>query len=180
MNALQSPHLPRLLTAHRHQGESNDCAPFTVSMVVGALLQRPVQGEALARRLNRPRWRGLLPVVRRIPNGATFPWGVVDALREEGLPARWYILATETLLRQTLARGGLPLPIFGAWWPRLWAHVAVLAAWDPVRGWGFVDPAHPRAEVVWRSADAFRRLWGAFGRLLVVVNAEEGHAGLVS
>jgi len=79
-------------------------------MVLSALTQRRVDGRALARELNRPRWVGPLPFIRRIPNWATFPWGVVDALRQHGLRAEWRWAAPPHLLREGLSRGWVLLP----------------------------------------------------------------------
>ncbi len=180
MNSVRSEHTPRLLLAHRHQGASNDCAPFTVAMVVQALTGQALDARALARRLDRPRWRGVWPLVRRVPGWATFPWGVTDALRVHGVRAAWRPLARETHLHRALAHGVLPLPIFGGWRPRPWAHIAVLVAWEAGRGWGFVDPATPEAVLHWWPAAAFRRAWRAWGRLLVLAFPEETDARLVS
>jgi len=56
---------------------------------------------------------------------------------------------------------------FGQWRP-LWAHIAVLAAFHPEQGWGFVDSAHPHPNLVWRDAEAFARQWRNYGRVLVL------------
>ena len=165
---LVSPHLPALLAAHQWQGSSNHCGPFAAAIVLGALTPHRVAGQALARELNRPRWVGPLPFVRRIPNWATFPWGVVDALRQFGLRAHWRWGASPHQLREGLQRGWLLLPIFGQWRP-LWAHIAVLAAFHPQRGWGFVDSSFPHARLLWREAGTFARQWRNLGRLLVWV-----------
>jgi len=130
--------------------------------------------DVLAQAMARPRPRavlGVLPLVRRIPGWATFPWGVVDMARLAGLHARWRPLAGTDRLLASLARGEVPLVVVGGWRPRPWAHYAVLAAWDAERGWGFADSLSPSAEIVWRPDDAFRRQWRAFGQLLVTLRA---------
>lgn len=168
MTTWLSPHTGRLLGAHQWQGQTNDCAPYAIAILLRGLLNLPVTGDQMAEAMNRPRWIGPIPLVRRIPNWATFPWGVVDVLRQHGVPAAWRWWATEDLLRQTLHRGGIPMPIFGQWRP-LWAHIALLVGYDPQRGWGVVDAGHPRAEVLWTPAEQFRRWWRALGRLAVLV-----------
>ena len=62
---------------HQFQGQSNDCAPHTVAIVVNALKgQEMLKGDEVAKEMNKPSLRfGLLPLIRRIPNSATFPWG---------------------------------------------------------------------------------------------------------
>ncbi len=174
---LYSPHTQALLKAHRHQGQSNDCGPYTVGMVVQALRgSAPDPGE-IARRMNRPRWRGAFLVVRRIPNWATFPWGVADALQEYNLPARWQPFASREQLRRGLQSGEILMPVIGAWLPRPWAHIAVLVAWDPARGgWGFVDPLVETPRIHWRDEETFARQWNALLRLLVRVPAPQRDA----
>lgn len=165
---------PALLAAHRPQGDSNDCGPYAVAMAIAALrgpehVQPP---ELLARAMERPRPRailGFLPLVRRLPRSATFPWGLADVARQAGLVARWRFLAGTDRLLAALVRGEAPLVVVGGWRPRPWAHFVVLVAWDAERGWGFADSLSPRPEISWSSDDRFRRQWGAMGRLLVLV-----------
>ncbi len=164
---LRSPRLEALLAAHQWQGASNHCGPFAAAMVLRAWGRASVDGLALARQLNRPRWLGPLPYLRRIPNWATFPWGVADVLRQHGLRAHWRWGASFKMLRRGLAQGWALLPVLGQWRP-LWAHVAVLAAYHPQKGWALVDSAHPRGELVWLPAGTFARQWRAFGRLLIL------------
>ncbi|GAB4529054.1 MAG: hypothetical protein Fur0018_15390 [Anaerolineales bacterium] len=166
-----SPHLQALLKAHAHQGESNDCGPYTIAIVVNALQGTRLEPKEMSRRMNRPRRRGALLVVRRIPNWATFPWGAADALREHGLPARWRVFANQEALLHGLTSGEILLPIIGEWFPSPWAHIAILAAWDEYKGWGFVDPLTPAATLYWRPYEVFTRQWQAYLRLLVHIPA---------
>ena len=166
--ALESPHTVALRAAHVCQGESNDCGPFAAAIVVGAMSGSQVDAERLARELEQPRWWGPLPRVRRIPRWATFPWGVADVLHEHGLRAAWRPWASVDRLQRGLARGDLLMPIYGGWRKgRPWAHVAILAAQDPGRGWAFVDPQQPRGDLVWHDDACFRRKWLTWGNLLV-------------
>ncbi len=171
--ALESPHLEALLAAHQHQGQSNDCGPYTAAIVLRALQGIEVSGTDLAHRMNHPRRRGALLVVRRVPHWATFPWGVADILREHGLPARWHLQASEEDLRRALPTREVLLPILGEWRPRPWAHISALVAWDAARGWGFVDPAMSRPVLRWRPAEEFSRQWRAYLRLVVRVRKDE-------
>ncbi len=153
---------------HQFQGATNDCAPFTTAMVIGAILGRPVDGRQLAAQMNRPRWRwGPLPhpVIRRIPNWATFPWGVVDILRLNGIRARWRFGASEADLFLALEQDRIAMPIVGEFSP-LWAHIKPLVAHDRVKGWGFVDPGQ-REVLSWQSHGAFRKHWSNWRNLLV-------------
>lgn len=162
---------PKLVDFHQYQGRSNDCAPHTVAIVVNALMgQKILQGDRVAKVMNRPRLRlKLVPVViRRVPNWATFPWGIVDALRENGIRARWRFGAGQADLEQALEQGRVPMPIIGEIKvPGLWAHVKALAEIDSVRGYGFVDPGHPAAEIAWQPREEFERLWKNLRHLLI-------------
>ncbi len=178
--SVYSPHTEALLKAHRPQGSSNDCGPFTTAMVVEAVCKVPVEAPGLAKRMNRPRRRGLLPVIRRVPNWATFPWGVADVLREYGLAARWQLRARQEDLLPRLAAGDILLPVVGEWRPKPWAHISALVSWDAERGWGFADPAMSSPIIRWRSEEEFSRLWNAYFRLLVYVPAPQEDESSVS
>jgi hypothetical protein len=131
--------------------------------------------EQVAREMNRPRLGiGLPPlVVRRIPNWATFPWGMSDILRLHGLDARWHMRASEADLQKMLLEDRLLMPIFGEPLRRQglkwkgWSHVALLTGWDPTaQTYYFVDSARTTAPSQ-RPRDEFIRLWNNMGRLLV-------------
>lgn len=164
----------RLIKFHAWQGKSNDCGPFTTAIAINALHDEKILDPSqLAQKMNQPtlRWRGLLPipVIRRLPNYATLPWGIADVLGEYGVRARWRFGATLNDLWRTLDQSRLALPIIGEInLPRsLWAHVKILVAHDPLKGLGFIDPAHPKAEVAWQPEDQFIRLWNNWKNLLI-------------
>ncbi len=162
---------PPLAKYHQFQGKTNDCAPHTVAIVVNAYRDEPLlDGDNVAKVMNEPRWRlAPLPrlVVRRIPNWATFPWGIVDVLAENGIRARWRPGASPADLQKALDEGRVPMPIIGELkWRGTWAHVKPLVEIDPQRGYGFVDPAS-QSELSWQSKDDFERLWKNLWHLLV-------------
>lgn len=168
---VSAAHVGRVIACHRYQGDSNDCGPFTVAMMVEGMTGAVVDPEALARDLGRPRWRGLwgfLPLLRRIPGFSTFPWGLVDALSSLGMRARWQRACTEAELRGWLGAGLGIIVLYGAWSPKPWAHYVVLLAEDPERGWGVADPDRPTAELRWIDHQTFARRWVAMGRIAVL------------
>jgi hypothetical protein len=167
--AVISPHAEKILAAHVNQGKSNDCGPFSAAMVINALTPTPVDPTHLAREMDRIAWRGLKPVIRRIPEWASFPWGVADILSRNGVPARWKPLSTSTELTEILHAGRIPLLIVGGWRP-MWGHVMVLLAWDPSQGWGFADPAWPDPTLHWFEAEQIARTWLTYGHVVVVAN----------
>lgn len=164
--AVLSPHTDRILQALQHQGQSNDCAPYTIATLLNGLRGVEVKGPKLAREMDRPVWRGPRFVVRRIPNWATFPWGMVDVLRSNGLQASWRILANPYHLLSSLPKGRLILPILHSWRP-LWSHVMTLLAWDAVRGWGFANTQYPQKQLYWVPDNLFLKRWRALGRVLI-------------
>ncbi len=168
---VQARHSEAVLACHRYQGASNDCGPFCVAMLVEAVGGRSLDPAALARRLDRPRWRGLwglLPLVRRIPGFSTFPWGLVDALAAQGLRARWQRGSSAEELRGWLGAGLGVIVLYGEWRPKPWAHYVVLLAHDPVKGWGVADPDRQEAQLRWLPDATFRRRWRAMGRIAVI------------
>lgn len=153
---------------HQSQGPSNDCGPYTAAIVINALTGAAVDGARLAEEMDKPRWPGWplpLPVIRRIPRWATFPWGMVDVFQQYGLKARWRIAAGEHDLVLALRQGRIAMPTIGTWRP-LSAHIKPLAAYHPELGWGFVDPAGPPG-LSWQSPQSFRREWRPWLGLLV-------------
>ena len=161
----------QLLKYHQHQGQTNDCAPFTTAMVINAVRdEKQLDGVELAKEMNWPRarWWGPIPipVVRRIPNWATFPWGVADVLKAHAVPCRWRFGAATGDLHRALADGRVAMPIIGEWKP-VWAHIKPLAAYQPPHGFAFADPANASPGLVWQNEADFLRLWKNYGNLLI-------------
>lgn len=160
---------------HIHQGDSNDCGPHVVTMIANFMQGRvALDADAIAHAMNRPRLGGFPPImVRRIPNWATFPWGISDMLAEHGVRARWQFRASEDDLRAALREDRVPLPIFGeplrrrGWKWTGWSHVALLVGWNPASDtYWFVDPARTSAPTG-RQRAKFLDLWDNMGRILI-------------
>lgn len=161
----------QLLKYHQYQGQTNDCAPFTIAIVVNTMRDEKVlDGWKLAREMNKPRinWVGPLPlpVIRRIPNWATLPWGIADVLKLNKVPCRWWFGATTDDLHRALNEGRIAMPVIGELKP-LWAHVKPLAAYHPHVGFGFCDPASNGSDLAWQSEKEFERLWNNYRHLLI-------------
>jgi hypothetical protein len=167
-NSLLSPKSSAILTALQWQGDRNDCGPFTTVTVINGLLGLNLDAIQLATQMNRPVWRGPLFIVRRVPNWATFPWGMVDVFRSYGLKANWRAFAKPDALLQALQNGVVAMPIIGEWRP-LWAHVMALVAWDSDKGWGFANTQNDNHEIDWWSDNIFRPQWRSMARLLIEV-----------
>ena len=161
---------------HQYQGRTNDCGPTSLAIVANALLgEERFQGPAVAEDLNKLAL-GIRPrphfAVRRIPNWATFPWGIAGYLRENEIPARWRPLGTLERLRRNLLSNRITIVTIGEpihWKGRRytgWAHTKVLFGHTPGQGFLFVDPAYSRAG---DDADSWRRFglsWQEEGEFL--------------
>ncbi len=158
---------------HLYQGDGNDCGPYSIAMAVNLYHRMPrfVLGQDVAR------WMNHYPLLARIPDWATMPWGVPFTLRNHfGIPAHLSIWASESDLRYNLNLNRIALVITG--WRRkrlvIGGHISVLYAYDLNRfgqrrgGYAFLDPAAGDC-LTWISAVKFRSLWRFFGRLLVTL-----------
>jgi len=166
---LESPYTEELLANLQYQGSSNDCGPYTTATVINAMRGGTLIGDELAKQMNKPRLRGILPVIRRIPNWATLPWGMVDVFKDYNLRARWWFRAPVSYLRPAIANGHILMPIIGEWRPKTWAHVMTLVAWDPDKGWGFANTQFSSKKISWRPDEDFQEKWNHYARLLVEI-----------
>jgi hypothetical protein len=164
-----SPRSAILLEKLQCQGQSNDCGAYTSATVLDALLGLDIKGDDLANEMEKPVWRGLIYLVRKIPNSATLPWGMEDMFQSHGLKARWRFFSNENYLRGSLPLPKILMPIIGSWKPT-WAHVMTLVAWDEVQGWGFANTQYPHHNIHWVDAEKFSGQWKTMGRLLVEVD----------
>ena len=168
-NPIRSPYTDKILANLQYQGRSNDCGPYTTAIVVNAMRGQNLIGDKLAKHMNKPRWRGILPIFRRIPNWATFPWGMVDIFREFGLHARWWFRVPLPYLKPAIASGHILMPIRGEWRPKPYAHVMTLVAWDADKGWGFANTQFSHHRISWESHQSFEERWNKYARLLVEI-----------
>jgi hypothetical protein len=172
LKELTSPSAPWLLNALQFQGRSNDCGSYTTATVLNALTGSEINGIELANQMDKPVWRGPLFVVRRVPNWATFPWGIVDIIRSSGLEASWQLFSSANQLTSALRGRRIVMPIIGSRKP-LWAHVMTLVAWHYQLGWGFANTQYNHHHIDWLDDQVFQRHWKALGRLMVYVHVPE-------
>ncbi len=162
---------------HRHQGNSNDCGPYSAMIVANGLRDTFVlDGDIVGQQMERaPTARGtLLPL--RIHGWATFPWGITHILRRNGFRTRWRVAASLRSLYAALNRGHPTIVIVGEPFRRRdgryggWSHYKTLYAWDPDEGFAFVDSAASE-DVVYTYQDeaTFLRLWTNMGRQMIEV-----------
>ncbi|MFO8035135.1 MAG: C39 family peptidase [Anaerolineales bacterium] len=175
---------------HQYQGEStNDCGPTSLAIAANALLgEERFLKDQVAQEMNHPGFR-VWPfphfVVRRIQNWATFPWGIVHYLKEQGFRARWSPFGTAEKLRRNLDENRVTLVFVGEPWRWKggkydgWAHVKVLFGYLPGKGYVFVDPGHRKRPenpeswaslgLFWQLEEDFIKFWRSLFRIYVEV-----------
>ena len=166
---ISSSYTKKLIESHRFQGKSNDCGPFSLAIVLNALSITNLNGHQLGKKMNAIGWKGIFPILYRISNWATFPWGMVHILRSYQLKAQWKKFANPTELVRELQNNQIPIVIIGKWRP-LWSHYLIFVAYEINRGWGFIDPGHPRKEIIWKTHNEFSRLWKNYGKSYILIN----------
>ncbi len=179
---------------HQYQGETNDCGPTCAAIAANALLgEVRFQGAEVAREMNRPAFEARpLPhvVVRRVPNWATFPWGITHYLGQHGIPARWRLLNPVETLGRNLREDRISIVMLGqplrrrGWRYAGWSHAKILFGHTPERGLLFVDPRYrrqPEADnpwarwgLFWQKEREFLRLWRGLGRICIEVGRGVG------
>ncbi len=165
---LQSPYLQKLLESHQYQGNRNDCGPCTVTTIINALSGYNIDSQFVSKEMNNPVWRKWKLIIRRIPNNATFPWGLVDIFRINGFFAQWQFFFPINRLLSDLQSGSILIPFLISWHP-FWAHMMTLVAWDNIDGWGFINTQFPNKTIFWLKRDEFQKLWNHSGHLIVIL-----------
>ena len=155
---IKSPYAEALLSAHQFQGQSNDCAAYCIAMASNAIRGSQLDGYQVGQEMNGWVRRGLTPMLRRIPNWAATPWGIVDEFRKQGFTSRWSLFRRREELFGMLEQGFIIMPVIGQWKP-LWAHVMLLVEYQPGGKWGFVNPASKQKAVYWLKDDVFIKQW---------------------
>ena len=174
---------------HRYQRKSSDCGPYSLAIVANALLdEERFDPDVVAQEMNLPSVsRGPFPgpIIRRIPNWATFPWGITDYLRQHGFRSNWRIRGSmERLLGNlreqvaTMVMIGEPFKFDFDWREYTgWAHVKVVYGYEPGVGLAFVDPGFPKNPndpwesqgIFWQDEESFVREWKNLLRIMIEV-----------
>lgn len=163
---ITSPFLGDLQSAHQYQGQTNDCGPYCAAITASVLKQNPFEGSAFANNLRAFRWKGILPILQRVPNWATLPWGITYLLRDSNLEANWKPFSSQINLFANLPKNLIQIVIIGEMRP-VWAHYLILAAFDARFGYGFIDPANTNPALHWYLPAEFSRLWRNYGSVQI-------------
>jgi len=165
-----TPLLSVVLMAHQFQADSNNCGPYCTATAIQTLRHKTISGAQVAMEMNAIDWHAFPPVISRINNWATFPWGITHYLKKNDISSRWKILQQPEALVTSLSSGNLPIVLIGGFKPA-WAHYMILISTHPDLGFGFCDPAHPYPEINWKEVGQFLDQWKNYGRTFIEVQA---------
>jgi hypothetical protein len=162
-----SPYTDKLIMVHQYQAQSNNCGPFCAAMAINSIMDLHLDGSDLAKSMNHPRFNLFIPVIRRIPEYATFPWGITDVLWEYGIKSSWKFFNAFSNLTELLPEN-LMLILLTATYKPINAHYRILASLENEQI-GFVDPAYPVKEIHYQSRSSFLEEWkNAFNPIITV------------
>ena len=153
----QSPFLKNLSQNHQFQGQTNNCGPFCTAMVINTIHDSQLTGQQVAEKLNDPRQKPWYQPLRRIPDSATFPWGITAYLADHGINAQWRMFVPIIQLADYLNQGKLII-ILTASIPHFSAHYRILVSIE-TQMLGFVDPAWSDGEIQYQPKEKFLTGW---------------------
>ncbi len=165
---IKTPYFTQLQASHQYQGKTNNCGPYCAAITARTLGFNDADGLKFTNSLSTFRWKGIMPIFQRVPRSATMPWGTAYLLQLLKLNTQWKPFATEMDLLSKLQDDVVQIVIIGEWQP-IWAHYMILAAYDAVKGFGFIDPAFKDSKIHWYKSLEFSKLWRHYGRNLIRV-----------
>jgi hypothetical protein len=169
MVQITSRFLSKLIINHQFQGKTNNCGPCCAAITINTIKGTKLLGGKLADELNRPKFSSGFPFIRRIPNWATFPWGITSLFHENGIAGTSTFLSRDSIILASIIQGKIPIVVLGDYHP-LWAHYIIVSAYHSQLGWGIIDPAINIQKIWWMPFDYFNEKWSKAGRILILAN----------
>jgi hypothetical protein len=126
-------------------------------MVINTIKGLHVDGFAIAEAMNHPSGKKWYTPVPRIPNSATFPWGIVEVFSEYRIKSTWQPFTSFARLSNLLSYGNMVIVLTANYQART-AHYRILVAINP-DNLGFVDPAYPEGIIQFQPMDSFISSW---------------------
>ena len=165
---IKSPFIDKLIDSHQYQGHSNDCGPYSISIVLNALNISKISGTSISKSLSGISWKGIIPTFYRFPNGGTFPWSIAKVFREYNLYCKWSVFNTRDEIINQLCNNSIVLLLIGQIYP-IWAHYVICVAYSMENGFGFVDPGSSSNNVVWVSEQNFMSYWKTYACSKIII-----------
>jgi hypothetical protein len=162
-----SPFTEKLRLNHQFQAQSNNCGPFCAAMSINTIKGTHVDGNDLALGMNHPSFSFIFPVIRRIPDYATFPWGIVNVLGQNSIKSNWRFFFTFSDLSILLPENYLLILLTATYKP-LNGHYRILVSLEDDQI-GFIDPAYPNSAIHYQPRPSFLLEWqNAFNPIIIV------------
>jgi hypothetical protein len=168
---IKTKYTERLSASHLFQGSTNNCGPFSAAIILKMFDHPNINGEQISKELGKIHWKGIIPLIRRVPNWATFPWGVADLFSQYGMTAKWRWLCTYSHLIENIKTDKITIVLIGSWLSG-WAHYKILVAADTQNGLGFIDPGFKNPQICWQPLGEFLTQWRFFARSIIEVDDE--------
>ena len=167
-----SSHLEKLQKYHQPQGQTNHCGPFAVATILPLFGIQGLSGEYLAAHFNRlgSSLKRIIPA--RIPNYATFPWGIVNVFKHYHINARWEIFCRRDTLLSRINTNNIQIVLVGELLKRR-THYLILTGFDDKLGMGFVDPAYPNPSIHWIPEKIFITQWSRLWRNCILIESPD-------
>ena len=154
---INSIHTNRILLNHQYQYQSNNCGPLCAAMVINTIKGLRIDGFVIADAMNHQTNNNWLALIPRIPNSATFPWGIVSALAGYGITSNWRSFTPFASLTNLISKKYLIIVLTASYQP-VSAHYRILVSIAPDY-LGFVDPAYPQENLQFQPVDSFISSW---------------------
>ena len=127
------------------------------AMIINTIKKLQVDGFAIAASMNQSHSFSLFNPIPRIPNSATFPWGMVEVFSAYGISSNWQSFTSFAQLSDLLVAKNMIIVLTANYQP-LSAHYRILVSIDQDH-LGFVDPAFPQENIQYQPVDTFIASW---------------------
>ena len=150
LSCIQYHYQTAIYQYHQYQGKTNNCGPTSLAISINAINHNSTfKGENIADELDH--WTKHFPrlIIPRIASWATFPWGLVQYLRYQKIPGKWFLGGSLEKLIENINREIITMVIIGEplrsknWEYEGWSHIKVLYGYSPGHLY-FIDPAYKK------------------------------------
>jgi len=167
-NIIYSPFYSELINSYQYQGLTNDCGPFSISIILQALKVSKITGTDLSKDMKGLHWNGIYPNIYRLRNGATFPWGILKILRKYNLHCKYYVFTSEEKIIRYMKEKNIVILLVGKLFP-LWAHYMIFGKYSALKGYGFIDPGNNKNKISWIIKDDLKNIWKTYAYSCIVI-----------
>jgi hypothetical protein len=164
---ISSNHTQFLIPLHQYQGTSNNCGPYCTATIINYIYHSQITGDSISEYMNHLHFLGWRLSIKRIPNFATFPWGVTDTLLEYGINSQLMIFTKFEQLCDLLSKNELIIVLTATFRP-LTAHYRIVVSIDDNR-LGFIDSAHNQYQICYQDKQSFLSGWQNTAHTIILI-----------